>query len=347
MSGFLRRNFMIKNKKTIIIAEAGVNHCGSRERALEMVREAAKCGADYIKFQTFKADKLVCSSAPKADYQTDNDPTSGSTQLEMLRRLELTESDFAILADESKKAGIGFLSTPFDFESIDFLATLDMDFWKVPSGEITNLPYLRRIASYGLPVVMSTGMSTLSEVSEAVNALCQAGLTKQQITLLHCNTQYPTPPSDVNLKAMDTLRQLGCNGVGYSDHTLGTAVPLAAVARGACVIEKHFTLDRNLPGPDHKASITPSELKEMIDGIRTIELALGSGEKTVTQSELGNISVARRSIVAACDIKKGEMLTEENLSVKRPGNGLSPMKWDQVVGTTAVRNFKADELIEI
>lgn len=333
--------------KTIIIAEAGVNHCGSIERAVEMIHAAAAAGADYVKFQTFKADKLVSATAPKAAYQTENDPNSGNSQLEMLRKLELKSEDFALLADECKRCGIGFLSTPFDFQSIRELAMLDMDFWKTPSGEVTNLPYLRAIAAHNKPVIMSTGMCTLAEVREAVDALCKAGLDRTQITLLHCNTQYPTPPADVNLRAMDALRTLGCAAVGYSDHTLGIAVPLAAVALGASVIEKHFTLDRSLPGPDHKASLTPEELAEMVQGIRTVEQALGSAEKVRTDSESANVEIARRSIVAARKIEKGEILNEANLTVKRPGNGLSPMLWDSVVGTTAVRDFLPDEPIQL
>lgn len=331
--------------KTIIIAEAGVNHCGSYERAVEMVRAAASAGADYVKFQTFKAESLVSKSAPKAGYQAENDPSSGNTQLEMLRNLELRNEDFGRLAMECRKHNIGFLSTPFDFESISYLGTLDMDFWKIPSGEVTNLPYLRAIASYGKPVVMSTGMCTMPEVEVAVKALFNAGLSRDMITLLHCNTQYPTPIADVNLRAMDALRTLGCKNVGYSDHTLGITVPLAAVALGASIIEKHFTLDRSLPGPDHKASLTPDELKDMVMGIRYVEESLGSAEKNRTQSESENVIIARRSIVAARRIEKGEILTPENLTVKRPGDGVSPMMWDSVIGTKAVKTFLPDEKI--
>lgn len=332
--------------KIIIIAEAGVNHCGSKERAMEMIHAAAEAGADYVKFQTFKAEKLVSESAPKADYQNENDPASGATQLAMLKKLELTADDFKALADECRKEGIGFLSTPFDEESIRELSALKMDFWKIPSGEITNLPYLRAIAKHGQPVVMSTGMSSLTEVNAAVEALCAAGLTRSQITLLHCNTQYPTPPADVNLRAMETLRELGCGGVGFSDHTLGIAVPIAAAALGAEIIEKHFTLSRTLPGPDHKASLTPDELREMVSGIRTVELALGQKEKSVTPSESGNVAIARRAIVAARPIKKGETLTTENLTTKRPASGLSPMLWDSVIGTVATRDYAPDEPID-
>lgn len=333
--------------RTIIIAEAGVNHCGSFERAIEMVCAAAAAGADYVKFQTFKAENLVSKTAPKAEYQIENDPTSGNTQLEMLRHLELRSEDFHRLAEECHKLNIGFLSTPFDFDSIRELAALNMDFWKIPSGEVTNLPYLRAIAAYGKPIVMSTGMCTLPEVQAAVDALCEAGLSPDMISLLHCNTQYPTPPADVNLRAMDALRTLGCKTVGYSDHTLGIAVPIAAVALGATIIEKHFTLDRSLPGPDHKASLTPDELKQMVSGIRCVEQALGSKEKNRTQSESGNVNVARRSIVAARLIEKGEILTPDNITVKRPGDGLSPMLWDKVIGTPAAKIFLPDEKISL
>ncbi|MDE6534895.1 MAG: N-acetylneuraminate synthase [Muribaculaceae bacterium] len=329
-----------------IIAEAGVNHCGSKERALEMVHAAAKAGADYVKFQTFKAEKLVSKSAPKAEYQAANDPTSGQTQLEMLKALELTINDFKDIADECNRCGIGFLSTPFDLDSIRELEALNMDFWKIPSGEITNLPYLRTIARQGKPVVMSTGMSSLPEINAAVQALCDAGLQRDQITLLHCNTQYPTPPVDVNLRAMESLRELGCNGVGFSDHTLGIAIPLAAAALGAEVIEKHFTLSRELPGPDHKASLTPTELAEMVNGIRTIEQALGRKEKVMTDSEKTNVSIARKSIVASREIRKGEIFSDENLTTKRPATGLSPMQWDSVIGTPARRDYLPDEPID-
>ena len=313
---------------------------------MEMIRVAAEAGANYIKFQTFKAEKLVSKSAPKAAYQTENDPASGDTQLAMLKALELTADDFKDLADECRRQGIGFLSTAFDEESIEVLANIGMDFWKIPSGEITNLPYLRAIAAKGQPIVLSTGMSTLPEVNAAVTALCDAGLDRSQITLLHCTTQYPTPASDVNLRAMETLRQLGCGAIGYSDHTLGISIPIAAVALGAAVIEKHFTLSRALPGPDHKASLTPDELREMVSGIRTVEQALGNKHKTVTDSERGNLIIARRAIVAAGHIKKGELLTNENLTTKRPANGLSPMLWDSVIGTKALRDFAPDEPIE-
>ncbi len=333
--------------KVIIIAEAGVNHCGSLERALRMVDAAAAAGVDYVKFQTFKAEKLVSASAPKASYQEANDPDSGATQLEMLRRLELTASDFATLAARCREIGVGFLSTPFDLESIRELRRLDMDYWKIPSGEITNLPYLRAIGATRRPVILSTGMSDLDEVEAALKALELAGTPRSMVSLLHCNTQYPTPMRDVNLRAMEALRTLGAASVGYSDHTLGTEVPIAAVALGARIIEKHFTLDKSLPGPDHRASLEPDELQLMVNQIRNIEQALGSADKHVSPSERPNIEVARKSIVAARNIAKGELLTEDNITVKRPGGGISPILWDQVIGTRATRDFAFDQLISL
>lgn len=331
---------------TIIIAEAGVNHNGSVETAIEMIRRAADAGVDYVKFQTFRAESLVSASAPQAEYQKENCGGDG-TQLTMLRRLELTHNDFIRLSGECSRYGVGFMSTPFDMQSIDFLATLGMDYWKIPSGEITNLPYLRRIAARGGRVILSTGMSTLDEVEAAVKALNDGGIDKSDIYLLHCTTQYPTPPEAVNLRAMDTLKSLRCAGVGYSDHTRGITVPIAAAARGAEIIEKHFTLDRNMEGPDHKASLEPDELKAMVTAIRDTERALGSTLKTVTDIERPNIVIARKSIVASRHIRKGELLTEENLTTKRPGSGISPMRWDSVIGTTAVRDFYPDEQISI
>ena len=331
---------------TIIIAEAGVNHNGSVETAIEMIRQAADAGVDYVKFQTFRAESLVSASAPQAEYQKENCGGDG-TQLTMLRRLELTHNDFIRLSGECSRYGVGFMSTPFDMQSIDFLATLGMDYWKIPSGEITNLPYLRRIAARGGRVILSTGMSTLDEVEAAVKALNDGGIDKSDIYLLLCTTQYPTPPEAVNLRAMDTLKSLRCAGVGYSDHTRGITVPIAAAARGAEIIEKHFTLDRNMEGPDHKASLEPDELKAMVTAIRDTERALGSTLKTVTDIERPNIVIARKSIVASRHIRKGELLTEENLTTKRPGSGISPMRWDSVIGTTAVRDFYPDEQISI
>lgn len=334
-------------KHTIIIAEAGVNHNGSVETAIEMIARAAEAGVDYVKFQTFKAENLVTASAPKARYQQENCGTSSDSQLAMLKELELSEGDFTRLAEECRRRGVGFMSTPFDLASIDFLATLAMDYWKIPSGEITNLPYLRRIARKGGRVILSTGMSTLAETAEAVDALVDGGIPRSDIYLLHCTTQYPTPCEAVNLRAMQSLATLGCAAVGYSDHTRGITVPIAAVALGACIIEKHFTLDRNMPGPDHKASLDPQELRLMVEAIRDTELALGSPDKRVTDTERPNIAVARKSIVASRPIRKGEILSDLNLTAKRPGTGLSPMLWDSVTGTPALRDFAPDEQIEV
>ncbi|MDE6508609.1 MAG: N-acetylneuraminate synthase [Muribaculaceae bacterium] len=332
---------------TIIIAEAGVNHNGSMDLAVQLIHAAAEAGADYVKFQTFKSERIVAASAPKAEYQQANAPSEGNTQLEMLRALELTPAQFAELKAECDRMNIGFISTPFDFQSIEVLLPLGMEFWKIPSGEITNLPYLRRIAGIGQPIVMSTGMCEEHEVEQAVNVLCDNGVTRDMITLLHCNTQYPTPMADVNLRAMQWLRTLNCAAVGYSDHTQGIEIPIAAVAAGAKVIEKHFTLDRTLPGPDHKASLEPGELRAMIRAIRNVEMAMGDARKSVSDSERQNIMVARRSIVASRHIAAGEIFSEENLTVKRPGSGISPMMWDHVIGTKASRDFSPDDLITL
>lgn len=338
---------MNNNRHTVIIAEAGVNHNGSLEMAKKMVDAAADAGVDYVKFQTFCSELLVTASAAQADYQRREAQSEDSSQLAMLRKLELSHADHLALVDYCKQKGVKFLSTAFDLPSVDFLDGLGVDFWKVPSGEITNLPYLRKIAATRRPIVMSTGMSDLDTVKESLDFLLGEGAERKDITLLHCNTEYPTPFADVNLNAMITLRnELGV-ATGYSDHTLGIEVPVAAVALGAEVIEKHFTLDRNLPGPDHKASLLPDELKAMVSAIRNIEKALGTGLKRVTDSEAKNIVAARKSIVAAVAIKAGEVFTEENLTVKRPGNGLSPMKWYDVVGRQASRDYQPDELIEI
>lgn len=330
----------------IIIAEAGVNHNGDYDRAVAMIHAAKAAGADYVKFQTAVPELVISSVAPKAEYQKE---TTGAeeSQLEMCRKIHLRLEDYAPLAEICREVGIGFMSTPFDLVSIDCLAPLGMDYWKIPSGEITNLPYLRKIARKGGKVILSTGMSELCEVEAALEVLEDNGIGRADVALLHCNTQYPTPMCDVNLRAMEQLAALHPGAVGYSDHTVGIEVPVAAVAMGAHIIEKHFTLDRNLPGPDHKASLEPAELASMVSAIRNIELAIGSGEKHVSDSERPNIVVARKSIVAATDIRKGEILTEENITVKRPGNGISPMKWDSVLGTAATRDFLADELIEI
>lgn len=331
-------------KRTLIIAEAGVNHNGSIATAKRLAQIAKECGADIVKYQTINLDCLASESAQMAVYQKQNTGKKTS-QKEMLKKLLLKKDEFVELAAYCEEIGIGFLSTPFDIDSIDFLTGLGCEQWKVPSGEITNLPYLMRIAETGKPVILSTGMSAMDEVCAAYNLLKENGAG--EITLLHCTTEYPAPLADVNLRAMQTLQKaFGCP-VGYSDHTQGIEVSLAAVAMGASVIEKHFTLDRNMEGPDHKASLEPEELKNLVTFIRNIETALGNGEKRPMQSELENIAVARKSIIAACDIKKGEMLDERNLTTKRPGNGISPMKWHEVLGTAAVRDFQEDELIEI
>ena len=333
---------------TIIIAEAGVNHNGSLEMAKQLVDKAVEAGVDYIKFQTFKASKLVTKSAKQAEYQQKNIGKGEDSQYQMLKKLELSPEDHEMLIAYCKERGIKFFSTAFDFDSIEYLHSLNLGLWKVPSGEVTNYPFLKRIATSNEKTILSTGMCDMQDVRNAVDALYKNGLSKENLILLHCNTEYPTPFEDVNLKAMDALRKEFGVEVGYSDHTKGIEVPIAAVALGATVIEKHFTLDRTLPGPDHKASLVPDELKAMVSAIRNIEKAIGGdGTKHVSESERKNIAIARKSVVAACDIKAGEVFTEQNLTVKRPGNGISPMKWDEIVGMTAKRDFAEDELIEV
>lgn len=326
-----------------IIAEAGVNHNGSFELACKLVDAAKEAGVDCIKFQTFKSDKLVSHTAQKAEYQKDT--TGEGSQVDMLKKLELSYEEFISLKDYCDKNGICFLSTPFDFDSIDFLNSINMPFWKIPSGEVTNYPYLVALAKTGKTVVMSTGMCEMDEIQTAINVLRDNGA--KEIKLLHCNTEYPTPFEDVNLRAMNAMRDAFGLEVGYSDHTKGIEVPVAAAALGATIVEKHFTLDRNMEGPDHKASLEPDELAQMVNCIRNIEKALGNGVKTPSPSEKKNIAVARKSIVAAKSIKAGEMLTEDNITVKRPGTGISPMKWREVIGTKAARDFAEDELIEL
>lgn len=327
---------------TLIIAEAGVNHNGSYDLALKLIRAARDAGADIVKFQTFVSENLVLKSASKAEYQVS---TTGSaeSQLDMIKKLELPFDSFIKLSEACEREGIRFLSTPFDLDSIDFLDTLNMPFWKVPSGEVTNYPYLVSIAKTKRPVVMSTGMCELDEIARAVELLKRHGTS--DISLLHCNTEYPTPFEDVNLRAMHDLSARFKLRVGYSDHTRGISVPIAAAALGAEIIEKHFTLSRDMEGPDHKASLEPDELAAMVRGIRNVELALGSGQKAVTQSERKNIPMARKSIVAGTAIRKGDLLSDENLTTKRPGSGLNPMLWPSVVGTRAVKDFAEDELI--
>lgn len=329
--------------RVTIIAEAGVNHNGDLDIAKQLIDVAAKAGADAVKFQTFVPENLVSKFAQKAKYQKETTKQNES-QLEMLQKLVLKQEWYPILIDYAKGKNIQFVSAPFDLESIDFLATLDLPFYKIPSGEITNLPYLEKIGRIGKPVILSTGMSTLDEVSAAVGLLRENGCPK--ISVLHCNTQYPTPYEDVNLKAMCTIKNALGLEAGYSDHTLGIEVPIAAVAMGATIIEKHFTLDKMMNGPDHKASLEPDELQKMVKAIRNIEKALGQKEKYVSQSEKENIEIARKSIVAKCRIKKGEKYSENNLTVKRPGNGISPMLWYEVIGKKAKRDYKMDELIE-
>lgn len=328
----------------LIIAEAGVNHNGNLDLALKMVDEAKRAGADIVKFQTAIPEKVISKYADKAEYQK---KTTGNeeSQLEMCKRIHLKLSDYDIIKKYCEEVGIEFLSTPFDLESIDYLAKLGMRLWKIPSGEITNLPYLIKIAKTGRPVIMSTGMAELKEVEEAVNVLKENGAG--EITLLHCTTEYPAPFESVNLRAMNTLREKFETEVGYSDHTVGFEAAVAAAVLGASVIEKHFTLNHNMEGPDHKASLEPEEFEIMVNNIRLIEKALGDGVKRPAEAEKKNIAIARKSIVAAKDIKKGEIFTEDNITVKRPGSGISPMKWFEVLGTEAVRDFGEDELIEL
>lgn len=334
-------------KKTIIIAEAGVNHNGDIAKAKVLIDKGAEAGVDYVKFQTFKAGNLVTKQAKRAAYQDQNTQNNDS-QYEMLKKLELSQDVHKELIDYCSKKGVQFLSTGFDFESLEFLAGLGITIAKIPSGEITNLPYLRKVATLFPDVILSTGMATISEIKDAVKVLTDNGVSKNRITVLHCNTEYPTPMEDVNLKAMLHIQRELEVPIGYSDHTLGIEVPIAAVALGATVIEKHFTLDKNLPGPDHKASLEPHELKAMVTAIRNIEKAIGgSGIKEVSASEAKNKPIVRKSIVAAKKILKGEPFTIENLTVKRPATGISPMQWDNLIGKTAKKNFQEDDLIEL
>ena len=330
--------------RVFVIAEAGVNHNGNIEIAKKLIDAASAAGADAVKFQTFRAESLVCKTAKKAEYQLGVTDRS-ETQYDMLKKLELTEQMHKKLMEYCAKKKIMFLSTPFDIGSVKLLSKLGMQIFKIPSGEITNLPYLREIAGHQKKVILSTGMSNMNEVKAAVGVLKENGAA--DIILLHCNTQYPTPVSDVNLLAMVKMHEELGLPVGYSDHTLGIEVPIAAAALGAAVIEKHFTLNKNMEGPDHKASLEPQELKRMVEGIRKTELALGVGIKQASDSEKENRDIVRKSIVAASGIKKGEKYTEENLTVKRPGIGISPMRWDEVIGKTAGRDYETDEMIQI
>jgi len=331
---------------TIIIAEAGVNHNGSLEMAKEMVIAAAHSGADFIKFQTFATDKLVSRDAKQAGYQTKNIGYETS-QFEMLKKLELSFKDHQELNHCCIRHKIGFFSTAFDLDSIELLNKIGLPMWKIPSGEITNYPYLKKISSYHKPVILSTGMSTLGDIEAAIDVLEKFGINRDQISILHCTTEYPAPLDEVNLNAMITLGNAFKVRYGYSDHTAGIEIPLAAVAMGASIIEKHFTLDKNMEGPDHKASLEPDELQKMVSGIRNIEKALGSGIKKPTAGEIKNLVAVRKSIVAAKYIKTGESFSLMNITVKRPGDGLSPMLWEQVLRTAAKRDYKEDEQIEL
>lgn len=330
--------------KVFIIAEAGVNHNGSIDLAKKLIDVASESGVDAVKFQTFKAENLVSKNAQKADYQKQTTDKNES-QFDMIKKLELDVDTHKELMAYCKSKNIMFLSTPFDHDSIDLLSDLGLEIFKIPSGEITNLPYLRHIGRLNKKVIFSTGMADIGEIEDVLDVLIAAGTKKENITVLHANTMYPTPMEDVNLKAMMTIGNTFDVAFGYSDHTLGIEVDIAAVAMGACCIEKHFTLDKTMEGPDHKASLEPDELKAMVKAIRNIELALGSCVKKPSKSEIPNIQIARKSIVAKMDIKKGELLFEDNLTIKRPGNGISPMRWDEIVGSIATKDYKEDELI--
>lgn len=334
------------NPRVTVIAEAGVNHNGNLDIARQLIDAAAEAKADFVKFQTFRADKIASKFAEKATYQK-LATKSSETQQQMLKKLELSEHDHLQLIDHCRLRNIKFLSSPFDMESIDLLRRLQLTVCKIPSGEITNLPYLRKIAKSFQELILSTGISNIDEIQEAITVLHENNFSKDNLTVLHCNTQYPTPFEDVNLSAMVTLKEKFGVRVGYSDHTPGIEVPIAATALGATVIEKHFTLDKNMDGPDHQASLEPGELKAMVSAIRNIEKAIGQPEKKLSPSELPNRRIARKSIVAATRISTGDLFTETNITVKRPGHGLSPMMWDQIIGTRAKRAFDPDEPIEI
>jgi N,N'-diacetyllegionaminate synthase len=330
---------------TLVIAEAGVNHNGDLQLALQLVESAAQAGADVVKFQTFQAQELATGQANKAAYQKET-TEEAQNQLTMLQQLELTPEQHLQLIDHCRGCGIEFLSTAFDLVSIDLLASLNLNYWKIPSGEITNLPYLRKIGSLKQPVILSTGMANLSEIQAAIDVLEQAGTSRDQITVLHCTTEYPAPLDEVNLRAMQTIAQAFGVRVGYSDHTDGIAVPIAAVAMGATVIEKHLTLDRTMEGPDHRASLEPDQFAFMVHGIRSIDRALGDGIKRPTASERVNLSIVRKSIVASRAIQVDEPFTAENITAKRPGTGISPMHWDALIGRIATRAYAPDEPIE-
>ena len=331
--------------KTLIIAEAGVNHNGDMKIAKKLVDAASEAKADLVKFQTFKTELGISVNAKKARYQKIM-TGSDESQFEMVKKLEFSNEDFLELQHYCNKKNIKFFSTAFDLPSIDFLNTMGLDLFKIPSGEITNLPYLRYIGRFNKPIIMSTGMATLKEINEALCILVESGVNRNEITILHCTTEYPAPINEVNLNAMNTIKDELDVKVGYSDHTMGIDVSIAAVALGAVVIEKHLTIDKKLPGPDHSASIEPDDFKSLVSSIRNIEKAMGSANKVPSKSERKNIAIARKSIVASSKIKKGEVFTEKNITVKRPGNGISPMKWDQVLGKKASQNFNVDDLIQ-
>lgn len=334
--------------KVIIIAEAGVNHNGDIELAKNLIDAAVEAGVDYVKFQTFKSENLVSKEAKKADYQIENTQNASENQLQMLKKLELSHAQHAELISYCKQKHISFFSTAFDLDSLNYLKELGLKMVKIPSGEITNLPYLRRAASLFKEVILSTGMSTMDEIADALDVFLQAGISRDSITILHCNTEYPTPMRDVNLMAMLAIQKRFGVKIGYSDHTLGIEVPIAAVALGAQMIEKHFTLDRSLPGPDQLASLEPEELKAMVNAIRNIELAIsGAGLKEPSDSEMKNMAIARKSIVAKNSIQRGEKFTEYNITTKRPGTGISAMRWDEVIGKTALLDFNEDDLISL
>ncbi|HEC1746870.1 N-acetylneuraminate synthase [Campylobacter ornithocola] len=335
----------MKYNKTLIIAEAGVNHNGDINLAKRLIEVASEAGADFVKFQTFVAKNCISKNAKKAEYQLQTTDENQS-QLDMVKKLELSKQDHEILIEHCKKFNIKFLSTAFDLESIDLLVKFDIEIFKIPSGELTNLPYLKKIASFNKNIILSTGMATLGEIEKVLDILVQNGTQRDKIIILHCNTEYPTPFEDVNLRAMQTLKKAFCLPVGYSDHTLGITIPIAAVAMGACVIEKHFTLDKSMQGPDHQASLEPEELKAMIKSIRELEQAFGDGIKIPSKSESKNKVIARKSLVAKKAIKKGECFSEENLTTKRPGDGICAMEYDKYLGKIASREYAEDELID-
>lgn len=331
----------IKPEGVFVIAEAGVNHNGSLENAKKLVLAAKEAGADAVKFQTFKTENLVTVNAEKAKYQKET--TDDGSQFEMLKKLELSYVEFIEVKDFCAEQGIKFISTAFDLDSVDFLHSLGMDLWKIPSGEITNYPYLEKIAKYNHPMILSTGMASFEEIREAKDLIRK--YNDNELVILHCTTAYPTELEDVNLKVMEEIKKEFNVNVGYSDHTIGIDVPIASTAMGATVIEKHFTLDKEMEGPDHRASLNPEELKAMVTSIKNVQIALGDGIKEMSEVELQNKKVARKSLVAKTDIKEGEVFTEENLTIKRPGTGISPMKWPEVLGTKASKEYKKDELI--